>query len=46
MAKRLYKCFACGKIYESEDEAVACHNAPVQRMFKDETRPKPRLLGN
>jgi len=46
MAQKLYKCFACGKIYDSEERAARCHDAPVQRMFKDEKRPKPRFLGN
>lgn len=46
MTKKLYKCFACGKIYEDEQTAIKCHNAPVQQMLKQEGRPKPRFLGN
>jgi len=46
MAKKLYKCFACGRIYEDEQKAGKCHNAPVQLILKDETRAKPRFLGN
>jgi DNA-directed RNA polymerase subunit RPC12/RpoP len=46
MAKKLYKCFACGKIYEDELRAGKCHNAPIQQMVKSEDRPKPRFLGN
>jgi DNA-directed RNA polymerase subunit RPC12/RpoP len=46
MAKKLYKCFTCGKIYEDEQVAAKCHNAPVQKILKQENRPKPRFLGN
>jgi len=46
MAKKLYKCFACGKIYEDEQSAGKCHNAPVQLLVKQEGKPKPRFLGN
>ena len=46
MAKKLFKCFACGKIYEDEQKAGKCHNAPVQQIVKQEDRPKPRFLGN
>ncbi len=46
MAKKLYKCFACGKIYEDELRASKCHNAPIQQMVKSGDRPKPRFLGN
>jgi DNA-directed RNA polymerase subunit RPC12/RpoP len=46
MAKKLYKCFACGKIYEDEQSAGKCHNAPIQRLVKQEDMPKPRFLGN
>ena len=44
--KKLYKCFTCGKVYEDEARAVACHGAPIQSMVKDEKRRKPRFLGN
>lgn len=46
MAKKLYKCFACGKMYEDEQSAGKCHNAPIQHIVKQEDRPKPRFLGN
>ena len=46
MAKKLFKCFACGNIYEDEQSAIKCHNAPVQQILKQENRPKPRFLGN
>ena len=46
MAKKLYKCFACGKIYEDEQKAGKCHGAPIQQILKQEDRPKPRFLGN
>jgi len=46
MAKKLYKCFICGKIYDEEQAAAKCHNAPVQQILKQENRPKPRFLGN
>jgi DNA-directed RNA polymerase subunit RPC12/RpoP len=44
--KKLYKCFTCGKVYDDEERAKACHGAPVQSMVEDETRRKPRFLGN
>ena len=44
--KKIYKCFTCGKIYDEEAKAVACHNAPVQSLVKDEKWHKPRFLGN
>lgn len=46
MARTMYKCFTCGKVYEDEASAVACHNAPVQRIVNNEKAPKPRFLGN
>lgn len=46
MAKKIYKCFTCGKVYDDEARAVRCHGAPVQQMVKDEKRKKPRFLGN
>jgi DNA-directed RNA polymerase subunit RPC12/RpoP len=46
MSKKTFKCFTCGKVYNSEAEAVKCHDAPVQRLVKDEKRKKPRFLGN
>lgn len=45
MDKKLYKCFACGKLYEDEDSAMKCHNAPVQKILKKDTKKKPRFLG-
>jgi DNA-directed RNA polymerase subunit RPC12/RpoP len=45
MDKRLYKCFECGKLYEDEQAAAKCHNAPVQRVLKKEVEKKPRFLG-
>lgn len=46
MAQTMYKCFTCGKIHEDEAAAIACHNAPVQRIMKNERASKPRFLGN
>ncbi len=46
MTKELFKCFACGKIYEDEKSALACHNAPIQKVLKTDTGKKPRFLGN
>jgi hypothetical protein len=46
MAKRTYKCFTCGKVYDSEARAVKCHDAPVQKLVENEARKKPRFLGN
>jgi len=45
MQKKLYKCFACGKLYEDEQSAIKCHNAPIQKVLEDESRKKPRFLG-
>ena len=45
MAQKLYKCFACVKIYKDEQSAGKCHNAPVQQILKQD-RPNPRFLGN
>lgn len=45
MDKKLYKCFQCGKIYEIEDAAAKCHNAPVQAIVKKDNVKKPRFLG-
>jgi DNA-directed RNA polymerase subunit RPC12/RpoP len=46
MGKKIYKCFTCGKVYDDEARAVSCHGAPVQQIVKDETRRKPKFLGN
>ncbi len=46
MTKKLFKCFECGKIYEDEQAAMKCHNAPVQKVFTPEGKQKPRFLGN
>jgi rubredoxin len=45
MRKR-YKCFVCGRLYDSEARAIKCHDAPVQSIDEDETRRRPRFLGN
>ncbi|MCU0851826.1 MAG: hypothetical protein MUC90_01010 [Thermoplasmata archaeon] len=45
MDKNLYKCFACGKLYDDEDTAIKCHNAPIQKVVKKDTEKKPRFLG-
>ncbi|HEX9907974.1 MAG TPA: hypothetical protein VGB78_05840 [Thermoplasmata archaeon] len=45
MARRFYKCFVCGKNYKTEEEAHKCHNAPIQRVLRQEGK-KPRFLGN
>ena len=46
MARTIFKCFTCGKTYPDEESAVRCHNAPVQRIVKNEKVSKPRFLGN
>jgi rubredoxin len=46
MAQTRFKCFACGKIYDDEESAIRCHNAPVQPVRKNEKASKPRFLGN
>ncbi len=46
MAKRLFKCFECGKLYDDEQSAMKCHNAPIQRILVTEGKQKPRFLGN
>jgi DNA-directed RNA polymerase subunit RPC12/RpoP len=46
MGNKIYKCFTCGKVYDDETEAMRCHDAPVQKIVKDEARKKPRFLGN
>jgi hypothetical protein len=46
MARKLFKCFVCGKVYETEDKAIACHDAPVQAIIQEDGRPKPKFLGN
>jgi len=45
MDKKLYKCFKCGKIYDTEDAAAKCHNAPIQLVVEKDTGKKPRFLG-
>ncbi len=45
MDKKLYKCFQCGKIYETEDAAHKCHSAPVQAIVQKDNVKKPRFLG-
>lgn len=46
MAKKLYKCFECGRLYKDEQSAMKCHNAPIQRIVETEGKQKPRFLGN
>jgi len=46
MDKKLYKCFTCGKLYDSEEQAIKCHNAPVQQVLRKSGMNKPRFLGN
>jgi DNA-directed RNA polymerase subunit RPC12/RpoP len=46
MTQKLYKCFACGKMYRDEESAIKCHNAPIQLIVKKEGLKKPRFLGN
>lgn len=43
--RRLYKCFQCGKMYESEEAALACHNAPIQRVLERDIGRKPKFQG-
>lgn len=45
MDKKLYKCFECGKNYESEQAAIKCHNAPIQLIVQKEGAKKPGFLG-
>ncbi|MCU0859136.1 MAG: hypothetical protein MUE55_00910 [Thermoplasmata archaeon] len=46
MARKLFKCFVCGKEYDTEEKAIACHDAPVQAVIVQEGRSKPKFLGN
>jgi hypothetical protein len=46
MARKLYKCFECGKLYEDEQAAMKCHNAPIQKVLQMEGMDKPKFLGN
>jgi len=45
MDQKLYKCFECGKLYENEQAAMKCHNAPIQLIVQKEGAKKPRFLG-
>ena len=45
MAKKLFKCFTCGKLYEDEQKAMRCHNAPVQKVVQVEGTKRPPFLG-
>jgi DNA-directed RNA polymerase subunit RPC12/RpoP len=45
MAKRMFKCFECGKIYDDEARALKCHNAPIQKIIENERAGKPKFLG-
>jgi len=45
MAKKFYKCFKCGRMYEDEQKAMKCHNAPIQQIIKREGGKKPKFLG-
>jgi hypothetical protein len=46
MARKLYKCFTCGKIYEDEAAAMKCHDGPIQKLVENDKAGKPRFLGN
>lgn len=46
MARTMFKCFTCGKVYGDEESAIKCHNAPIQRIVENERASKPRFLGN
>lgn len=46
MTRKLYKCFMCGKVYEDEQAALSCHDAPIQAIVQRDDLPKPRFLGN
>ena len=46
MTQTMFKCFTCGKVYKDEESAIKCHNAPVQRIVRNEKASKPRFLGN
>jgi hypothetical protein len=41
----MFKCFTCGRMYGDEESAVKCHNAPVQRIVRNERASKPRFRG-
>lgn len=45
MTKKFYKCFECGRIYEDEEKALKCHNAPIQQIVNHKKDKKPRFLG-
>jgi DNA-directed RNA polymerase subunit RPC12/RpoP len=44
--KKQYKCFECGRIYDDEQAALKCHNAPIQLIIRKSGMKKPRFLGN
>ena len=46
MARTMFKCFKCGKVYSDEASAIKCHGAPIQRIVKNEKASEPRFLGN
>jgi len=41
MAER-WSCFQCGKLYDTKEGAVRCHNAPVQHIEDHPNPPKLR----
>lgn len=44
--KRLYKCFMCGKLYDTEEAAMKCHDAPIQRILVRDIGRKPKFQGH
>ena len=42
-----YQCLRCGKAFRTEEEAIACHDAPVHSFIKGHDRwPKLSFWGN
>jgi len=44
--KRLYKCFMCGKLYDTEEAALKCHDAPIQKILVRDIGRKPKFQGH
>ncbi len=41
-----YKCWFCGREFDSEEKANSCHNAGSYPVYRDGTRRKRNPFGN
>ncbi len=42
-----YQCLRCMKTFRTDEEAIACHRAPIQSFIKGHDKwPKLSILGN